>query len=70
MMTESEFVCYLIGLVIGFVAGLVMKDTKRNDRSVCIKIKIHDDNDETKNENNKTKDVTDNNVGDKEEEEA
>ena len=39
-------------------------------RSVCIEIEFHKNNDETKNANNNTNDATDNNVGDKEEEEA
>lgn len=64
----SELVCYIIGLAIGLVTGLAIKDTKRNDRSVCIEIKLHDDNDETKNANDETKDATDNNVGGKGEE--
>lgn len=66
----SQFVCYIIGLVFGFVISMTIKETKRSDRSVCIEIEFHKNNDETKNANNNTNDATDNNVGDKEEEEA
>lgn len=67
----GKIVCYVIGYTIGLVIGLVVGTvTMLKYQSVCVKINIRDDNDETKNANNKTKDATDNNVGDKEEKEA